>query len=291
MEQSKRNLSESVYNRLKNIARQKKRPVQEIFKYYVMERFLYRLSVSPHQNAFFLKGGLMLMVWDPHSHRATVDIDLLAKTSNTIENLENIITDICTFEVNPDGIQFSTHPLKIREAQVESEYHGLSASFTAQLFSAKLPMRIDFGFSDAIFPKPSIVKYPVLLDFPQPKLKGYTPQTLIAEKFESIVRLGLANTRMKDFYDIWLISQQFPLDQTELFTIVEKVLKRRDTDIEDIPKAFTEAFYDNSSKIEKWKSFLKDISREYIPLEKVIFDLKKQFEGLLSKNNGKRHST
>ena len=225
----------------------------------------------------------MLMVWDPQSHRATIDIDLLAKTSNKIENLENIITDICTFDVSPDGIHFSTNSLKIREAQLDTDYHGLSASFTAQLFSAILPMRIDFGFSDAIFPKPSTVEYPVLLDFPKPRLKGYTPQTLIAEKFESIVRLGLANTRMKDFYDIWLVTQQFPLDQTELFTIIEKVLKRRDTDIEDIPKAFTEAFYNNSSKVEKWRSFLKGISHEYIPLEKVIIDLKQQFEGLLIK--------
>lgn len=287
MEKSKKNLSESVYNRLKSVARQKKRPVQEIFKYYAMERFLYRLSVSPHKSSFYLKGGLMLVVWDPHSHRTTVDIDLLAKTSNKIENLENIITEICTFEVIPDGMHFSTNSLKIREAQLDTEYHGLSASFTAQLFSAKLPMRIDLGFSDAIFPKPSKVEYPVLLDFPQPNLKGYTPQTLIAEKFESIVRLGLANTRMKDFYDIWLITQQFPLDQLELFSIIKKVLKRRDTDIKNIPKAFTEAFYNNPSKNEKWKGFLKGITHEYIPLEKVIFDLKKQFESLLIKEDKK----
>ena len=283
MENNKKNLSESVYHRLKNIARQKKRPVQEVFKYYAMERFLYRLSVSPHQNAFFLKGGLMLMVWDPFSHRATVDIDLLAKTSNNTENLERIISDICTFDVTVDGIHFLTHTLKIREAQLDTEYHGLSASFTAQLFSAKLPMRIDFGFSDSIFPQPAKVEYPVLLDFPQPKLRGYTPQTLIAEKFESIVRLGLANTRMKDFYDIWLLTQQFSLDQEELFAIIEKVLKRRDTDIDEIPKAFTEAFYNNPSKIEKWKSFLKDFSQEDIPLKKIVLDLQKQFGGLFSK--------
>jgi len=283
MEKTKKNLSESVYNRLKNVARQRKRPVQEVFKYFAMERFLYRLSVSPHQNSFFLKGGLMLMVWDPLSHRATVDIDLLAKTSNKIENLENIITNICTFDVIPDGIHFVTNPLKIREAQLNTEYHGLNASFTAQLFTAKLPMRIDFGFSDSIFPKPATLQYPVLLDFPKPKLKGYTPQTLIAEKFESIVRLGLANTRMKDFYDIWLLTQQFPLDREELIAIVRKVLKKRDTDLSEIPRAFTEAFYNNPNTIEKWKGFLKDISHEDVSLEKVIIDLIQYFGGLFLK--------
>lgn len=283
MKQVKKNLSASVYNRLKNVARERKRPVQEIFQYYAMERFLYRLSISHHQNSFFLKGGLMLMVWDPHSHRATVDIDLLAKTSNKIENLKNIIIDICTFDVIPDGIHFETNSLKIREAQLDTEYHGLSASFTAQLFTAKLPMRIDFGFSDSIFPKPTSLQYPVLLDFPKPKLKGYTLQTLIAEKFESIVRLGLANTRMKDFYDIWLLIQQFPLDQKKLIEIVQKVLKKRDTHVSEMPKAFTEEFYNNANKIEKWKGFLKDVSHDEVPLKKVIMELKNHFECLFSK--------
>ena len=277
MEKAKKHLSKSVYDRLKNVARHRKRPVQEVFKYYAMERFLYRLSVSPHQSSFFLKGGLMLMVWDPLSHRATVDIDLLAKTSNKIENLENIITDICAFDVIPDGIHYVTELLKIREAQLGTEYHGLSVSFTAHLYTAKLPMRIDVGFSDTIFPKPSALQYPVLLDFPKPKLKGYTPHTLIAEKFESIVRLGLANTRMKDFYDIWLLTQQFALDQDELISIVQKVLKQRDTDVREMPKAFTEAFYKDPNKIEKWKGFLKDISHDDISLEKVISDLRNSF--------------
>lgn len=282
MEKNKKNLSESVYNRLKNLARQKKRPVQEVLKYYSIERFLYRLSISPHRNKFFLKGGLMLMIWNPESHRATVDIDLLAKTSNKIENLENIITNICSLDVVPDGMHFLTNSLKIKEAQLITEYKGFSASFIAEIFSAKLPMRIDLGFNDSIFPKPSTLQYPSLLDFPNPKLKGYTPQTLIAEKFESIVRLGLANTRMKDFYDIWLLIRQFAFDRKELISIVQKVMKKRRTDIGDMPKAFSEEFYRNPSKIEKWKSFLENISHDEVSLEKVMFDLKEFFRDLFS---------
>ena len=234
----KKNLEESIYSRLKNVARERRRPVQEVLKYYAMERFLYRLSRSSYQNTFYLKGGLMLMVWDPLSHRATVDIDLLAKTSNSIANLQKIIHEVCAIEVIPDGLKFVSETLRLSEAQLEAEYQGISATFSAQLFTAKLPMRIDFGFSDMILPHPAEVKYPTLLDFPAPELKGYTPQTSIAEKFESIIRLGFANTRMKDFYDIWLLIQQFDFDRKELQGIIQQILKNRGTSPEIPPIAF-----------------------------------------------------
>ena len=113
MEKPKKNLEESIYSRLKNVAKQRKRPVQEVLKYYAMERFLYRLSMSSHQGSFYLKGGLMLMVWNPMSHRATVDIDLLAKTSNSIANLQKIINEVCTTNVIPDGLKFFSETLKL----------------------------------------------------------------------------------------------------------------------------------------------------------------------------------
>lgn len=277
MEKTKKNLDESIYSRLKNVAKYRKRPIQEILKYYAMERFLYRLGASSHHNAFYLKGGLMLMVWDPTSHRPTVDIDLLAKTNNTISNLQKIINEICSTEVIADGILFTTESLKLSEAQLEAEYRGISASFSAKLFTAKLPMRIDFGFSDTILPQPAIVKYPTLLDLPAPKLKGYTPQTSIAEKFESIIRLGFANTRMKDFYDIWLLIQQFDFDRQELRGIIQQVMKNRRTITETPPIAFLESFYDNPIKKDKWNAFLKDISHEPISLERVVDDLRGYF--------------
>lgn len=284
MEKAKKNLEESIYSRLKNVARQRKRPVQEVLKYYAMERFLYRLSVSSYQTNFYLKGGLMLMVWDPMSHRATVDIDLLAKTSNSIANLQKIINEVCAIEVIPDGLKFASETLKLAEAQLEAEYHGISAAFSAHLFTAKLPMRIDFGFSDTILPHPAKVKYPTLLDFPAPELKGYTPQTSIAEKFESIIRLGFANTRMKDFYDIWLLIQQFDFDRQELQGIIQQVLKNRGTSAEAPPIAFLESFYDNQIKKDKWNAFLRDISHEPISLEKVIRDLRIFFTSVLDVN-------
>nr|WP_166158066.1 nucleotidyl transferase AbiEii/AbiGii toxin family protein [Neochlamydia sp. AcF84]NGY95883.1 hypothetical protein [Neochlamydia sp. AcF84] len=281
MEKLKKNLDESIYSRLKNVAKQRKRPVQEILKYYAIERFLFRLSVSSHQNSFYLKGGLMLMVWNPMNHRPTVDIDLLAKTSNTISHLHKIIHEICSTEVIPDGLLFAVESLRLSEAQLEAEYHGISASFSAKLFTAKLPMRIDFGFSDTILPQPAIVKYPTLLDLPAPTMKGYTPQTSIAEKFESIIRLGFANTRMKDFYDIWLLIQQFDFDRDELKLIIQQIIKNRGTIVKRSPIAFEEAFYNHSLKQDQWKAFLRDISHEVIPLEQVMLDLRNFFSDLI----------
>ncbi len=143
MNSEKKNLEESVYTKLKNIALKKKRPTQEILRYYAMERFLYRLSLSPHKETFFLKGGLMLKVWNPETHRTTLDIDLLAKVGNSNDNIRRSLREICDFSVQPDGIKFDTKEIKVIESQIETEYIGLSARFFAQLFSAKLPLRID----------------------------------------------------------------------------------------------------------------------------------------------------
>ncbi|WP_044882501.1 nucleotidyl transferase AbiEii/AbiGii toxin family protein [Neochlamydia sp. EPS4] len=281
MEKLKKNLDESIYSRLKNVAKQRKRPVQEILKYYAIERFLFRLSASSHQIFFYLKGGLMLMVWNPMNHRPTVDIDLLAKTSNTVSHLQKIIHEICSTEVIPDGLLFDVESLRLSEAQLEAEYHGISASFSAKLFTAKLPMRIDFGFSDTILPQPAIVKYPTLLDLPAPTLEGYTPQTSIVEKFESIIRLGFANTRMKDFYDIWLLIQQFDFDRDELQAIIQQIIKNRGTIVKSSPIAFEETCYNHPLKQDQWKAFLKDISHEVIPLKQVMLDLRNFFSKLI----------
>ena len=182
MNTAKKNLPESIYNRLKNIALTKNRPTQEVLRYYAIERFLYHLSISQYKKSFFLKGGLMLTVWDPTTHRATVDIDLLARTNNSIENIEVILKNICSQPVQQDGIEFNSTDLILKESQIKTDYTGLSARFIAHLHTAKLPLRIDISFSDQIFPKPANINYPSLLDFPSPKLEGYNPETLIAEK-------------------------------------------------------------------------------------------------------------
>ena len=281
----KKNLPESVYSRLKNIALAKNRPTQEVLRYYAMERFLYRLSVSQHKRSFFLKGGLMLMVWDPATHRATVDIDLLARANNSIENISRILKEICSHPVLQDGIEFNSTDLILDESQVETEYIGLSARFSAHLHTAKLPLRIDIGFGDKIFPKPANVDYPALLDFPSPELQGYTPETMIAEKLDAMVKLGLANSRMKDFYDIWTIVNQFEIKPEKIALVIREVFQNRKTIVREIPKAFSEAFYNTPKTLERWDSFLKGIGHDPVPLEKVIFEIRDFFLPILTENN------
>ena len=280
----KKNLPESVYSRLKNIALAKNRPTQEVLRYYAMERFLYRLSVSQHKRSFFLKGGLMLMVWDPATHRATIDIDLLAKANNSIEIISQILKEICSYTVVQDGVEFISTNLILAESQVETEYTGLSARFSAHLHTAKLPLRIDIGFSDKIFPAPAHVNYPALLDFPSPELQGYTPETMIAEKLEAIVKLGLANSRMKDFYDIWTIVHQFQIKPETIAPVIREVFRNRKTIVREVPKAFSEAFYTTPKTLEQWDSFLKGIGHDLMPLEKVIFEIRDFFLPILSEN-------
>jgi predicted nucleotidyltransferase component of viral defense system len=278
----KKNLPESVYVRLKNIALKKKRPTQEILRYYAMERFLYRLSTSQYKRSFFLKGGLMLMVWNPSTHRATIDIDLLAIADNSVENIGRIIREICLCSAPDDGIRFNSSDLVLTESQIETEYTGLSARFSADLHTAKLPLRIDIGFSDKIFPRPAPVDYPTLLDFPPPELQGYTPEMMIAEKLDAMVKLGLANSRMKDFYDIWTILNQFQIEQEKIAPIIRKVFQNRRTIVREIPKAFSEAFYLMPRTRERWDAFLKGIDHEPIPLEKVIFEIRDFFLPIIS---------
>ena len=281
----KKNLPESIYNRLKNIAVTRNRPTQEVLRYYAMERFLYRLSISQYKRSFFLKGGLMLMVWDPITHRATVDIDLLAKTNNSIENIEVILKNICSQPMQQDGVEFNSTDLIIKESQIETKYTGLSARFMAYLHTAKLPLRIDIGFSDKIFPNPVKIDYPSLLDFPSPQLEGYTPETLIAEKLHAMIKLGLANSRMKDFYDIWTIVNQFQIKPERITPIIKEVFSNRKTTIQEFPKAFSKDFYNSSKTLGRWNAFLRDIGHELIPLEKVIFEIKDFFLPIFNDNN------
>jgi predicted nucleotidyltransferase component of viral defense system len=285
MNTEKKNLPESVYTKLKNIALTKNRPTQEILRYYAMERFLYRLSASKHKDSFFLKGGLMLMIWDPNTHRATVDIDLLAKANNSIDNISRILKEICSHPVLQDGIEFDSINLVLAESQIETEYTGLSARFSASLHTAKLPLRLDIGFSDKIFPKPASLNYPVLLDFPSPQLRGYTPETMIAEKLDAMVKLGLANSRMKDFYDVWTMVNQFQINPEEIAPVIKEVFQNRKTIVREVPKAFTEAFYNTPKTLERWDSFLKGIAHDPVPLEQVILEIKNFFLPVLSAIN------
>jgi predicted nucleotidyltransferase component of viral defense system len=281
-EKQKKNLGESIRQRLKNLSEIRNRPFDEILRYYAMERFLYRLSISSYAERFFLKGGLMLKVWDSMGHRATMDIDLLARTSNQIENLHHIISDVATIGFEEDEIAFDTRNLILRNIQTTGDYSGVSASFSARLFTTKMPVHIDIGFNDIIIPKAQKIQYPTLLGMPEPILLGYTLETVIAEKLEAIVKLALVNTRMKDFYDLWTILRQHEIQPDRLKRAIIEVFAHRGTPLKH-PIAFTPAFYDAKETQQRWNNFLSSMGKEDISFKDLIQEISKFVELVLEK--------
>lgn len=282
IEKPTRNLSESIRQRLKNLAKLKNRPFDEILRYFAMERFLYRLSISSYVDRFYLKGGLMLKVWDETEHRATMDIDLLARTSNNIENISSIISDVVSISCEDDAITFNTEKLQLRESQLIGHYHGVTVSFSSKLFTSNIPILIDIGFNDLIIPEPRRLHFPTLLDMPKPVLLGYTHETVIAEKLESIVKLALINTRMKDFYDIWIVLKQYDVDMENLKEALLKVFQNRGTYFK-YPTAFTEEFYNDKKVITRWENFLFSMGKEPISFKGVIDEISEKLNYLFYK--------
>lgn len=280
IEKPKKNLGASIRQRLKNLSEQRNRPFDEILRYYAMERFLYRLSISPYAEKFFLKGGLMLKVWDATDHRATMDIDLLAKTSNQIENLHHIISEISKITCEEDAIVFDTQKLILHNTQTTGDYNGISSSFSAILYTTKMPVLIDIGFNDIVIPKPQKIQYPTLLGMPKLALWGYTLETVIAEKLESIVKLALVNTRMKDFYDLWIILRQHEIKRDKLNLAITKVFANRKTVLK-YPIAFTETFFNLKTKQQQWENFLSSMGKEQIEFREVIKELSTHFNAII----------
>lgn len=252
------NVPASIREKLLNKSRFIKRPFLELLQYYAMERFLYRLSISDHANKFVLKGALMFRVWQTLDHRATMDIDLLGKTTNSIQNLEHICRELCVQRVPlDDGIIFSSDSVKGKIIQTEAEYAGIRIEFEGDLNKAIINMQLDIGFGDTITPGPELISYPTILDLPAPQLHGYTLETIIAEKLETMVKRGIANSRMKDFFDIWTLSKQFSLNSKSLAAAIQATFQQRGTTIRTSPECFSEAFATNPEKNQQWQSFIR----------------------------------
>ncbi len=253
----KANLPASVHARLTDRARREGRPFQELLEYYGMERFLYRLSVSEHADRFVLKGALMLRVWDAPASRPTRDIDLRGRTDNSPENLARIVTAVCDVEVEPDALVFDPSTVKAVRIKEDADYEGVRVTFLGRLERARIPMQVDVGFGDIVVPAASEIRYPTLLDFPAPTLKGYPRETVVAEKFEAMVKLGTLNSRMKDFFDIWLMSRQFEFDGRLLGTAIASTFQNRGTTIDPDTVALTTEFSESPTAAAQWRAFLR----------------------------------
>jgi hypothetical protein len=254
------NIAASVRQRLLNQARSEKRPFQEFLQYFAMERFLYRLSQSEHARAFTLKGALMLRVWHAPAMRPTMDIDFLGTARNDVESITAQFQEILRTDVEPDGLVFDPATLSAKRITEDADYEGIRIRFRGQLDSARVNMQIDIGFGDVVFPAPEPCELPTLLDFPVPALWGYSRESAIAEKFEAIIKLGALNSRMKDFYDVWLLSRSFEFDGKNLSWAIKRTFERRGTALTDDTVAFLPDF--SLNKQAQWNAFRKRLREE-----------------------------
>lgn len=263
----------SVRARLLMLAREKGQAFDLLLTRYTTERLLYRLSTTPHRDRFVLKGAMLLTTWFDDPHRPTRDVDFLGHGDPAPEPVLSVFREICAIEEN-DGVIFDVDALRVELIREELEYGGLRLRTTARLAGARITVVIDIGFGDAVEPGIEEIDLPVLLDLPAPRLHVYARETVVAEKFQAMVMLGLANTRMKDFYDIWMLSRNYDFDGERLSRAIAATFERRGTAIpEDVPDALSPVFTADATKQRQWAAFVRDLDADSPPLEMVVNDL------------------
>jgi hypothetical protein len=260
-----RDIAASIRQRLLNHARARGRPFNEVLQYFALERFLYRLGCSPYRQQFVLKGALMFTVWQSPFPRPTRDIDLLGRLDNTIEHVVSVIQAICQERAPEDGLRFAAESVVGQRIIEAAHYEGVRVRFTTYLGTARIPMQIDIGFGDPLVPGPSLVRLPTILDLPPPEVQGYSRESAIAEKLQIMVYLGEVNSRMKDFYDVWLLATHFDFDGSILAQAIHETFRWRQTILPQTPVAFTDAFAQDGEKQAQWLAFVRRHSLEETP--------------------------
>lgn len=244
--------------RLLNRSGERHEDFQLTLIYYGLERLMYRLSRSSYPDRFVLKGAMLFSVWSETPHRATRDLDLLGLGDREVSSLVREFQEICRTPVEDDGLTFLAESIVGEEIQEGDEYQGVRLSFEARLGVARIPIQVDIGFGDAVVPKPEVLDYPTLLDFPAPRLLAYPQETVIAEKFQSMVELGIANSRLKDFFDLWFLAKQFDFRGDSLSKAIRSTFERRKTSLPTRPPVcLTVDFSGDRDKQAQWNGFLK----------------------------------
>lgn len=223
----------------------------------------------------------MFNAWGLNNLRPTRDIDLLGHTQNTIDSVVKIFHDLCKLDAEPDGLEFDTDQIRGERIKEDAEYEGIRIIIPAQLGKTRLTIQIDIGFADVITPAPEKLDYPTILDLPAPRLYGYPPETVLAEKFQAMTVLGMANSRMKDFYDIWMLVTNFEFDGIVLQTAIERTFQNRETELPlETHVVFTDKFAE--SKMTQWNAFSRKLGEENaVTIYQVVAVLREFFFPIL----------
>ena len=252
-----RDVGASIRQRLLNQAHRQVRPFQEILQFYAMERFLYRLSRSPFADQFVLKGALLLAAWKAPQARPTMDIDLAGRTGNSLEHIAEAMSAVCHQPSEGDGIEFLDKTIETTRIKEGAEYEGVRVRLEATLAKARIRLQIDIGFGDVIVPAPVSLEYPTLLDLPAPVIRAYSKETVIAEKLQALVTLGLLNSRLKDYYDIALLARLYAFDGEQLLESLLATFRHRGTLFEAKPVGLTGTYARDPARATQWRAFVR----------------------------------
>jgi hypothetical protein len=272
---SEKNIPDSVKARLKNKALAEGKDLSLVLTRYALERFLYRLSISKHVDNFLLKGALLFDLWFDVPLRATRDIDLLGFGLEDASYLIQVFHDLCAIEFD-DGVRFDSTTIKTQEIRKESNYTGIRITLHSFIDSARCIVQVDIGYGDAVTPGPEFAQYPIILaEFPAPNLRVYPRYTVVAEKLEAIISLGMANSRLKDYFDIWVLLNNSELEKGILSKALMATLGRRKTQMPAaLPLGLSEEFANDPRKNTQWLAFANKNKLSNIELPVLVRDLR-----------------
>jgi hypothetical protein len=266
-----RNLAASIRTRLKQQADATRQDFNLTLTRYGLERLLYRLSASPHTQQYLLKGSLLFCVWYEQPHRPTRDVDLLGFGPSDVATAVATFQQLCGMAV-VDGLVFDAASVKGAVIRKEAGYGGVRIDLQATLDGARLALQVDIGFGDAVWPEPEPIAYPVLLaDLPAPQLRAYPKHSVVAEKFHALCVLGMVNSRMKDYFDLWVLLGDASLEAAQLRQAVQATFDRRQTPLPSArPAGLSAAFAADASKQAQWKAFLRKNRLPALALPEVV---------------------
>ncbi len=248
----------SVRQRLLNLAHERSEDFNLVLTRFATERLLYRLTSSSYRDQFVLKGAMLFSIWQDEPHRPTRDLDLLGFGAPDVDRLREVFREVCAVEAPDDGLEFDPKSITAQEIRENDVYSGIRLRLVAALAEARIPVQVDVGFGDSVSPPPKTVELPPTLDLPPVRVRAYPPEVAVAEKFEAVLKLGIANSRMKDFFDLHFFASGFSFDGGRLGQAVQSTFKTRKTPLPmALPLALTAEFFDDSSKKKQWEAFLK----------------------------------
>lgn len=267
------NLPASLHDRLLRIAKARRMEFQDLLINYALERWLYRLSQSPYQQRFILKGAMLFALWTDEPHRSTQDLDLLGYGANTIAEMETIFREIGLIESAEDGLVLPPEEVRGSIIREDRKYEGVRINLLALLGKARIPLQVDVGFGDAVIPAPITIEYPTLLPMPAPQLRAYQRETVVAEKFHAMVERGISNSRAKDYFDLWVFTESFGFEGAILMEAIRATFTRQRTALpENVPIGLSASYGNHPEKLAQWRAFLRrgKLKAATVPLPHVV---------------------